>query len=93
MEVTRIERSYDRTIELKTPDSRTVWLKHGARIEASLKPEEAQAVGELYLLLNEIVIAEVNTAIKNEKAKLDTAWSKPSAGNAKLSLNDLPKHI
>lgn len=94
MEVTRITRSYDRTIELKSPDGRSIWLKHGATIEANVNPEEAQNLSELYMLLNEIVISEVGTSIKNERAKLDAVWNKSAPDTQeKASLSDLPKRI
>lgn len=92
MEVTRITRSYDRTIELKSPDGRSIWLKHGATIEANVNPAEAQELASLYMLLNEIVISEVSTALKNEKAKLDEMW-KRSQDPSRPSLSDLPKSI
>lgn len=95
MEITRITRSYDRTIELKSPDGRSIWLKHGATIEANVNPEEAQNLSELYTLLNEIVISEVATKIKAEKAKIEEVWgkSKETVLDDKQSLSDLPKRI
>jgi len=92
MEVTRITRSYDRTIELKKPDGTSIWLKHGATISANINPEEATNLAILYTLLNEIVISEVATATKNEKAKLDMLWKK-SPVEEEPNLSDLPRRI
>lgn len=71
MEV-KITRNYSRTLEVKKPDGTSVWIKHEAGAEALVSSE---IMGQTYKDLEEIVMEEVGTAIRNERAKIEASFN------------------
>lgn len=82
MELTKITREFARTDELKRPDGTSVWLRFSASVEAALDPEDGKSLADLYTVLHEIVIAEVNTKMSEARAHFKKSAEKAQASNA-----------
>jgi len=98
MNIIRISREFARTDEMKRPDGTSVWFKHGAVIEAEVTPEECERLGDLFTLLNEVVVSEVHTKIgimrKEFKASMGVKPAPtPSSPAAPIDLSQLPKKL
>ena len=98
MNIIRISREFARTDEMKRPDGTSVWFKHAATIEAEVTPEECERLGELFTLLNEVVVSEVHTKIgimrKEFKASIGVKPpANPSTPPQPIDLSQLPKKL
>lgn len=69
MQVSKIIREFSRSDEMKRPDGTVIWLKHGASVEAELESGDMECLGDLYKMLDEIVVAEVNVKMKVARQK------------------------
>lgn len=67
MEITHISRTYSRSVQVKKPDGTEVWIKHEATIEANT---DGQMINTDLAALAQLVVSEVASSIKEEKAKI-----------------------
>lgn len=98
MNIIRISREFARTDEMKRPDGTSVWFKHAATIEAEVTPEECERLGDLFTLLNEVVVSEVHTKIgitrKEFKASVAAKPpTNPATPPQPIDLSQLPKKL
>lgn len=104
MHVTKLERAYSRSVNVRKPDGSEVWIKHEAKIEVAITEEdnlvleERENIDNILKTLAEVAITEVSNAVKEEKAKILASFQKPSPGNlpdepfpSKNTFNNLPK--
>lgn len=98
MNIIRISREFARTDEMKRPDGTSVWFKHAATIEAEVTPEECERLGELFTLINEVVVSEVHTKIATMRKEFKASMgmkppTNPSAPQNPVDLSQLPKKL
>ena len=87
MHITKIERTYSRSLEYVKPDNTTLWLKHTATIAGELG-EQDDAV-EVSNMLHEVAFKQVNDSIIAEKKKLDAVFTQK--GDAKEAILKMPR--
>lgn len=104
MHVSKVERAYSRSVNVRKPDGSEVWIKHEARLAVDLNEADALAlenrggVDVILKTLSELVMGEVSNAVKEEKAKILSSVQKPFPENlpdepfaTKDSFKNLPK--
>lgn len=70
MQITRLARTYSRSVAVTLPDGGEGWIRHEACIEATYEPGEVVDLTAEYKNLEEIALSEVGRAISEEKAFL-----------------------
>ena len=88
MQITRLARTYSRSVAVTLPDGGEGWIRHEACIEATYEPGEVVDLTAEYKNLEEIALSEVGRAVAEEKALL------AEIANEKLAQSDqaFPTH-
>ena len=74
MHISKISRTYSRTISIRKPDGSDMWLKHEMTVEADLdKDDSPKGVGDF---IAEIASKEVRATLKEEELKTKAAFQK-----------------
>ena len=87
MTITKVVRTYSRSINLKKPDGGEMWIRHEATVEALLDENDSQSqfptqtVDEKVLTLEAMVRKEVTSALKGEREGLEKLWAKEVGGD------------
>lgn len=82
MTITKVVRTYSRSINLTKPDGNEMWIRHEATVEAFLDENDSQSqfptqtVDEKVLTLEAMVRKEVTSALKSEREGLQKLWAK-----------------
>jgi len=82
MTITKVVRTYSRSINLKKPDGSEMWIRHEATVEAMLDENDSQTqfptqtVEDKVLTLEAMARKEVTAALKAEKEGLEKMWAK-----------------
>lgn len=83
MHVSKLERAYSRSVNVRKPDGSEVWIKHEAKIVVDLTEADGlmlndeKALAEINKTLANVAITEVSNAVKEEKAKILASVQKP----------------
>lgn len=85
MTITKVVRTYSRSVNLKKPDGSEMWIRHEATVEAMLDENDSQSqfptqtVDEKVLTLEAMVRKEVTSALKSEREGLEKMWAKEAS--------------
>lgn len=88
MHISKITRTYSRTMLVKRPDGADMWIKHEMSAEATLESgESAKGVGDG---LHKVCSNQVQKTLEDEKAQIIKDFNEPFPGKTR-SIRDMKK--